>query len=480
MNNLNPFLHARFHIYLLQLENYDLKRFLNAVRKKKGDVPSVLRLGVTWTSKLQLVVILSILIQLICARLVALLLPSSSIVGFLVVLGFLLSFYVFYLFLGVSVFLIGPLDRFIKKRVVSKARKKIQSLSHLTVIGITGSYGKTTMKEIVAGSLAGSLNVVATEENKNTPLGISRQILSAVSQKTDVFVVEMGAYVQGDIKELVELVSPNVVILTGINEAHLERQGSIENTIKTKFEIVTYAPKESVVILNQDDKRVASHADSYVRKDQTLHWYTSEGVSKNGITVSSIMYENRGVSFTLSDKEKEISLVTQFLPPYIVGDVMAAYIIANHLGVRMIAFKEDLAQVTSPPHRLSLSKSGDLTVIDDSYNGNPEGARAALDVLKRFKDQRKIYVTPGFVEMGEESHRIHRELGEEIGKVVDVVVLIRNSVSDAIQEGLRESGLSMSQIHVYNSAHEAHLELKRLVQKGDVVLFQNDWPENYI
>lgn len=477
--NLNPFTHIRYYIYLLQLENYYISRFFTVSTKSLFHARKDLRLGIVWTHKLRAVTGIAALMS-VALVLFPFLLPTLGWIPtvLLLVLMFLVSSYFFFVLLGIVVFLTLPVDRYLKKRIVEKARTKIQSMPDLQVIGITGSYGKTTMKEVISAALSRKYNVLKTEENKNTPLGISRQILSQLNDSTDIYVVEMGAYERGDIRELVELVSPSIVVLVGINEAHLERQGSIENIIETKFEIVKHAPRGAYVVLNYDDKNVRDNAKRFIRPDEEVVWFGRMG---GDIVAKKVVPDTDGmISFNLVGKEEYGNFSTQFLASYIAVNGAAAFIVSQKLGVSVGALKAAMNEIRPAPHRLSPSESGGILFIDDAYNGNPAGVEEAIHVLSRYSSRRKIYVTPGLVEMGERRREVHEKMGKDLSAVADIVVLIKNEATQIVKETLMKEGFSEDNIMMFSTAPEAHEALRHELKKGDVVLFQNDAAENYL
>lgn len=477
---LNPFTHIRYYIYLLQLENYHLTRFFKVSASSLFHVYKELRLGITWTRKLQMVTMLAGILGIAILILALTLSSLGALLTFLIlVLVFLLVSYFFFILLGFVVFLTLPVDRYVKGRLVRSARMKLENISeNLTVIGITGSYGKTTMKEVIAASLSGKFKVLKTLENKNTPLGIARQILGELTPDTDIYVVEMGAYERGDIKDLVELVSPSIVVLVGINEAHLERQGSMENIIETKFEIVTHAPEGSYVVLNHDDELVRKHAGRFIRDDQTVVWF---GRERGDVVARDVAPDEDGtISFKLTGEEDHGTFSSRFLASYIAVDAAAAVLVAKKLGVSIGSVKAGIREVYPAPHRLNPSERNGILFIDDAYNGNPAGAKEAIDVLDRFVNRRKIYVTPGLVEMGERTQDVHINIGRDLAKTADIVVLIENEATRIIKKTLREEGFPQENIYMFASGPAAHEGVRGMLRSGDVILFQNDAAENYL
>ena len=139
-----------------------------------------------------------------------------------------------------------------------------------------------------------------------------------------------------------------------------------------------------------------------------------------------------------------------------------------------------VAMIRPVPHRLEpFMASGNILVIDDSYNGNVDGAREAMRVLARFPERRKVYCTPGLVETGSAAHAVHEGLGMQLAGIADMVILIRNGATDSMRKGLEAAGFGTARILAFETSGEAHAALPGILRDGDVILFQNDWPDNY-
>lgn len=483
-----PFFNPRYYIYLLQLENFNLWRFIPAAVRDCFSTPEEIRHPITWTPKMAAVVFLAVLLSLAVATFggwgVSLLF-SSSVVGWLAgVILLSISIIAFFLPLAVATIVFLPLDRVLRMILKKRAKRKVSRLNDLTIIGVTGSYGKTTMKQTLETLLAGSVSVVATAESHNTPVAIARTILNDITEDTDVFIVEMGAYQRGDIKELCKITPPDISILTGINEAHLERFGSLENTIQAKFEIVTQAASDASVVLNADDDTVLENYAEFVNETkQLVRFYSARNNDKALLNVQDKRFheDGTGISFRIKRDNEMLGYVkVNHLGNYIVGNIMAGVYVGDLLGITAETILTQAHKITPAEHRLQPIQrtSQNVLVIDDSYNGNPDGAHAAIDVLEKFISRRTIYVTPGLVEIGEESEAVHREIGEHLAAVVNVVVLVETSVTDWIKEGL-ESAAFGGELITFKNPQEMHEEISGILQTGDVLLFQNDWPENY-
>lgn len=454
MKLFRPFL---FQIYLLQLENYHLGRYFKLAGIKAAFDPlgRSQRQKIVWTLKAKIIFALGLLIAIFPAQALAQYFNSYPLQVILTIA--LTIFFANTLatgFVSLAVLVFWPVDFIVKKTIIARAKRKLAKHANLKVIGITGSYGKTTMKECLAPILSEKYNVLKTPENINTPVGVARLILEKLNEQTEILILEMGAYQKGDIQELCEIASPDIAILTGINEAHLEQFGSIENTIETKFEVVKFAKKNATVVLNEENALVKGNFNKYVGSRKVLWYNTPPGA----VT------------------DSRVSLLGSYVPAVL----SACSLVAKELGLADGEINSGLGKIQPIPHRLQkIENTNGVTVIDDSYNGNPAGVAEAIKVLAKFIGRRKIYITPGLVEMGAQTENVHRSIGHQLALVADTVILIRNSVTGFIADGLKENGFNDSNIIWFNSATEAHAALSSILKSGDVILFQNDWPDNY-
>ena len=438
MEKFNPFAFFYYHLYILQLEEYDLSRYLKTIWQTKGYPRTFLRKKLAWTNKMILITVCTLGIILGTAY--------YSLYA-------LFAFYFSYILIALVVFLLLPLDYYLKKSFLTSAKNKLSRFPHLIIIGIAGSYGKTTMKEAVSTILSQKYNVVKTAENINTSLGIAELILKKVNKKTEVLVVEMGEYTRGDIKDICGLVKPQIGVITGINEAHLERMGSLDTTVDTIFELAHSMDNKGLLVLNDDCELIHNNYEKYVAY-QEIVFYSSK---------------------------TNHHLKSGLLGRYAKGVLNAAEKIARKLDLSNEQIQMGASLIKPLPHRLQpLEGARGVLVIDDSYNGNPEGVKEAIRLLSTYVGRRKVYVTPGLVEMGEKSAEVHREMGKLLKPVANVVVLIENSVTPFIAEGLKESGFDAYNIRWYKSTESAHADIGHIVEPNDVVMFQNDWPDNYV
>ena len=472
--NINPVSAALFQIYILQLDEYDIFRYLKKISKVKRGKKQIKPF--VWTSKAKAIFALSFLQILIVSVVI-----SNLNLAFLIIL-ILLGFEVFFIPLVISVILLYPLDYFIKHYLVSKATSKIRNLKNLKIIAIAGSYGKTTFKEILYSVLSEKYNVLKTPENVNTPVAISRLILSKLKEEHEIFIVELGEYYKGDIKKLCEITPPDISVVTGINEAHFERLKSIDTTVSTIFEVVTYSKENAVLVLNLADDLVRKNYKKYVKNKKII---TFGDDKKSGLFAFDIKFNENDLTLGFKLNEGN-SLIDSFnipiLAKYSLDDIIGSVQIAKILDTPLPFIKRGINKIKPIPHRLepNFDKSKNIIFIDDTYNANPKGIKSAIEILSEFKNRRKIYITPGMVETGKANRQIHLDIAEYLSKVADIVILIDTSSSCFIKEGLKDNSFPDDKIKIYNHQQDVYDDLNSWTKAGDVVLFQNIWPENYV
>ena len=466
----------KYQLYLLQLENYELARFWKLL-VKKGFLPqSQQRKNLVWTGKAAAIFVLAELLMALVGILLFLFCRASLGNLFAAGLGILLFLVLKslpFLAYSLAVIILWPLDCLLKQILVFRARHKINAMPALKVIGIAGSYGKTTMKEILFGVLSTKLNVAAAPESVNTPVGIARWVLKNINPSVEVAVVEMGEHYKGDVEEICAIAKPDIAVVTGINEAHLERMKSLENTIGAIFEIVSAAKPGALVVLNADDENVAGNFKKYIWPDHRVERYKTEDLKNRIFNTQTLQWE--------AEVENFGQIKTNLLGGYALGDISAAIKIAKSVGINDEEIKKGVEKIQPVEHRLQpIRSAGDILVIDDAYNGNSTGVTEAVKTLARFSDRRKIYITPGLVETGSRAAEVHRQIGRELASGTDLVILIKNSVTPFIAEGLKAAGYQEGKIMWFATAQAAHADLKNILKPGDVVLFQNDWGDQYL
>ncbi|HZJ40821.1 MAG TPA: UDP-N-acetylmuramoyl-tripeptide--D-alanyl-D-alanine ligase [Candidatus Saccharimonadales bacterium] len=448
-------------VYILQKESYDVRRFLAFVYSDWHWWSFEKRQQIDWTQKARAIYYF-LLALVIC--LIALAVAWFKIWALI----FLIAIVTALPLLTVLVlWLLWPLDYFLKIRVLKKA-KQILAKINTPVIGITGSYGKTSLKEILAVVLESGFKIIKTPNNVNTDLGIAYFIISHQTEITaaDFFIVEMGAYQIGDIANICNLVGPAYSFLTGINESHLERFGSLENTIKAKFELAERTAKK--VILNFTDKKVK---DNY----QRFKLANFQGIDYSAVSEIEILSNFSGLSF----KYDELTFSTRLLAKHNIILMAMALNLAKELGLDLNKAQAAIAAMPIIKNRLEpiWNAASRLMVLDDSYNGNFDGFVSGLEVLER-ADGRRLVITPGLVELGNKKEERHREIARlYASKKIDLVLLIKNSATAYIADEFQKIGFVNYQ--EYPDTISAHQDLTNILHAGDTIIFQNDWPDNY-
>ncbi|MFR9494953.1 MAG: UDP-N-acetylmuramoyl-tripeptide--D-alanyl-D-alanine ligase [Rikenellaceae bacterium] len=371
----------------------------------------------------------------------------------------------------------APLEKAITQWYINDARKIIASRSDLIVIGITGSYGKTSTKNYLYRMLTERYNVLITPGNYNTLLGVVRTIREQLRPQHQVFIVEMGAKQRGDIKEICDLVHPSIGIVTSVGEAHLEIFKSVENIQKTKFELIDSLPSDGVGVVNLDSESIKSY--SYTPQSPIISYSIEEPTAN--LRATRVSYNTSGVSFSLILDGEDVSFKSPLLGGGNVLNLVAGVAVASHLGVAPKLLQRAIQQLQPVEHRLSMSRVGGLTILDDAYNSNPTGAKMALDVLRDFtrKDgAQRVIITPGFVEMGVAQEAANYTLGCQIAQSVDYAVVVNRINREAIVRGLKDSQFSEAKYFIADSLDEARAHLSSRLKVGDIILYENDLPDS--
>jgi UDP-N-acetylmuramoyl-tripeptide--D-alanyl-D-alanine ligase len=399
-------------------------------------------------------------------------LPDVYIMAF----GWVLAIMLVPFFVLLSGFLMVPVERWIQQGFVRQAQRKLASMPGLKVIGITGSYGKTSTKFALATMLSERYSVCFTPGSFNTPMGICKVINNDLQPHHQVLILEMGARYRGNISELCSIAHPNIAVLTNIGKAHLETFGSQQAIAETKGELLEALKPGEFAVVNSDDALVMARAS--LRNDISL---VSAGLEGGDFKASDIRYDARGCSFTVTDPQGESVLVeTRLLGHHNVHNVLLGFAVGSILGLRLPTLALAASRIEPVEHRLELKPAGDYTIIDDAFNSNPVGARNAIDVLASFEGGRRIVVTPGMVELGDSEIEENRSFGEHIGRSgIEQVVLVGRERAKPLFEGLRQAGFPEENVHVASSLFEANDWLRHYLESGDVVLYENDLPDTY-
>ena len=368
-----------------------------------------------------------------------------------------------------------PIEKAITLHYYNDAKRIIASHKNLTIIGITGSFGKTSTKNYLARVLSEKYNVLVTPGNFNTLLGVVRTIREQLRPYHQVFIVEMGAKQLGDIKEICDLVHPQIGILTAVGEMHLETFKSFENIQKTKFELIDSLPADGLAVLNYDSQGISSYKEQKSVCETLTYGVDNDAAKMNA---QNIIYGGGGVSFTLDGEEYESKLLGRGN----LLNILAAIAVAGRLQVPVSKQKAAISRLQPVEHRLSMRRANGITVLDDAYNSNPAGAAIAIEVLKNFsvdEGNKRIIITPGFVEMGQKQFEANKTLGTRIAQGCDYAIIVNETNREAIKSGLEEEKFDNGKTYFAANLNDAHAHLATILKVGDVVLYENDLPDNF-
>lgn len=380
---------------------------------------------------------------------------------------------VFSLFMPMIANLINkPVEALINKHYIDDAKRIINGLPNLVTIGITGSYGKTSTKFYLNKLLSAKYNVLMTPESYNTTMGVVKTVRGSLNATHEIFICEMGAKGVGEIKEICDIVHPKHSMIISIGAQHLETFKSMDNIINTKFEIADCIT-DGTVFLNYDNEHIKNRS---INKN-----VVSYGLSKDfDYYADNISVTSKGTSFTVHHKDEQADFSTKLIGEHNVQNIVGAIAAANTLGVSLNELVTPVRRLEAVPHRMEITDKGSCVIIDDAFNSNPSGAKAALDTLGLMEGY-KILITPGMVELGEKEYELNKTFGIQAAAVCDYVIAVGEKQAVPIVDGLEQAGYPKEKTFVAKSLNEALAKSDTLETEGlkKIILLENDLPDNY-
>lgn len=368
----------------------------------------------------------------------------------------------------------APIEKGVQQHYINDAKRILREHDGLKIIGITGSYGKTTTKNIMQAMLTEKYNSLMTPASYNTPMGITRTIRENLKPIHQVFVCEMGADHVGDITELMNFVHPGIGVVTSIGPQHLNTFGSQENITREKMQMIECLPEDGLGILNYDNEFIRSwHKQNPVK----VVTYAIDHDDAD-YRAEDIRYGQNGSSFTLVHGEERVPLETKLLGRLNILNILAAAAAARYLGLSYEEIQRACRTMKQVEHRLELKKINGFRFIDDAFNANPSGSAMALDVLAMMPGKR-IIVTPGMIDLGEKQDEINRSFGMKMKDRADFVILVGESQTKPIHEGLIASGFAPENIVTLHTEKEAFAYIWQNASREDTILLENDLPDAF-
>lgn len=447
------------NLLFLSLLAYLLGAYIN--KPKKAKKPLV------YTKRVQRMLICEVVITALIVVLSALLIKKYLL--FVMTVLYLIS----PVLAVIANFINKPVEKAVNNHFINEAKKILKSCPDLKIIGITGSYGKTSVKYYLNTLLRGKFNVLMTPESYNTPMGVVITIRNYLKATHEIFICEMGAKKVGEIKEICDIVHPHHGVITSIGPQHLETFKSLDNVKSTKFELCDALPDDGLLFLNGDDNNVTG----YNKKKNAITYSMKNG----DYTAFDISVSEKGTTFSVKAPDGDIGIfTTRLIGMHNVLNITGAIAVSHTLGMTMTELKPQVRKLECVPHRLQLIDKGNALIIDDAFNSNPSGTKAALDTLSMI-DGFKILVTPGMVELGEKEDECNFEFGKNAAGVCDYVILVGKRQTESIKKGLESEKYPEDKFFVADDINEALAKAYSVSthNKKRIILLENDLPDNY-
>lgn len=380
-------------------------------------------------------------------------------------------------FVIAAVWLLKPVESHINKGYWNDARRILKSMPDLKIIGITGSYGKTSTKHYLYSILSEKFETLMTPGSYNTPMGVIRTVREMMKPYTEVFICEMGAKQKGDIKEICDLVDPQYGIITAVGPMHLETFGSIDNVCSTKFELADAIPSDGFIVINNDFEPSQGR---HVSNTEVIRYGVSHPDDCQ-YKAEDVRYSPDGSTFVIVDPNgRRMEFATRLVGECNISNLMAAIIVALRLGMDEETIRRGVNRIEQVEHRLNIKRTpGGVTIIDDAFNSNPDGSKMALEVLGKFDTGRRICVTPGMIELGDRREELNEQLGKHIGHNSDIAIIVNAYNRDALVQGILSTDFDKKNLHIVDDFSAAQQLLSRLLRSGDVILYENDLPDSF-
>ena len=372
-----------------------------------------------------------------------------------------------------------PVEKMVRQYYINDAKKILKENSHIKIIGITGSYGKTSVKFYLNTLLSAKYNVLVTPESYNTPMGVVKTIREQMKSSHEIFVCEMGARKVGEIKEICDIVHPQDGLITSIGPQHLETFFSMENIVKTKFELGDELPEGGILFLNGDNEYITGNLEKNGSKYPVTVMYGENGKG-NGYHTENVKVSDMGTTFTVVTPDGEkAEFTTRLIGAHNVINVLGAIAVAHTYGIPLADLKVPVRRLQPAEHRLQLIDHGNVAIIDDTFNSNPIGSKAAVEMLALFEGTR-ILITPGMVELGEKEEEYNFKYGTYAADCCDYIYLVGVKRTKPIYNGILSKGFDESRVKAVDTLQDA-MKLANALKTDNkkYILLENDLPDNY-
>ncbi len=377
--------------------------------------------------------------------------------------------------------LLKPVETYIQNSFLKEAKQKLVKLNPHT-IGVTGSFGKTSVKHLLGHVLSMQAPTLITPGSVNTPMGVTRIIREQLRDDHKYFIAEMGAYGPGSIKKLCDLVPPKTGIITAIGHAHYERFKTLETVARAKFELAQAVIENDGKIIISHSATIAPYPAQFISQHEGS-FIISGDEKVNELFLEKVKQTTKGLDIKLNWQGKSYKVFAPLFGAHHAENIALVFATACTLGMEADIVITALKTAPQIKHRLEVTKQPDETIlVDDAYNSNPKGFAAALDILGMLKKEHKgrsILITPGMVELGTSHDEEHRKIGEAAAGNVDVLLAVTPERIESFVDTFKKHK-SAEQIVVscdsFAAARQWLLENKKA---NDIVLLENDLPDLY-
>lgn len=501
-----------FWIYLWQLKEYHIGRLIDHFRTKKG---RQLIFGTLPIIKIVLLILLSINNYFLYVLLFLYGIESLSFiygialkklkkpvftakVALLTIISFLaVGFYLFIiqksnnlvflllifdillpLITSLVILFFQPFFVLVRSSILEKARGRIKRFGkNLIVIGITGSYGKTSTKEFLTKILSFKFNVLSTKDNQNSEIGIANCILNNLNKNHQVFIAEMGSYNKGGIKLLCDIIKPKIGIVTGVNEQHLATFGSMENLLSAEGgrELAHSLPKNGLIVVNGDNKYCL---DLYKKVNVNRKIYTlKKDKIDSDIWTEELTINKNSLDFVVISKNKEVvHFNVNVLGKQNIQNILGAILVAKELGMGLEEISLASKKIKQEQAGITLKKGiYGIDIVDSSYSSNPDGVLADLDYLNVFP-QKKVVIMPCLIELGNKSAEIHEQIGKKIAEVCGMAIIITKDKFKNIKNGAVKNGMPEDKVLFCEKPKEIFNLITTFCKEGDAILLEGRVP----
>lgn len=447
------------YLTILQLESYDILRFINWLIRNIYTKKTEDKIELVYTTKIKLITLASFVIGL----LLTLYLFNLKVNILLSITIVFILYSQSYILIIIGTFLLKPLDYFLKYYEILIIKNKLSNCKNLKIVGITGSYGKTSTKEILYQLIKGKFKTLRTPESFNTIAGIKKTLDYELDSTYEVFICEMSAYKKGDIKNICKIVNPEYGILTGLAKQHLDRFGSFDNIVNTKFELYEAIDNKRNIILNINNLDISNEIKKRNIKE------SSEYIKARNIVISK-----SGSEFEITYKNKDYKISTKLFGYSNIENILGALTMALKLGIHLDYLVNQVENLNSIQNRFALKESGSTTIVDNTFSSNEITFKETIKTAEKVRGK-KLLITPALVELGTEEELINSTIGKLAYKAFDKIILVgKNKRTIAFSKYF-----GSKPTYIDDTRKDYFETIESLKDKYDWIFLENDVTQNY-